>query len=337
MSTQSVASFVPADGAGRWTKGLLLATLVLSVVGIVSGLLQLELLSRAATGGISQAEAAANDSRQQLIGVLQLLLYVGTVVAFLIWFHRVHKNLPDLGGRELKYTPGWAVGGFFVPFLNLVRPLQVMREVWLGSDPSGLERDIASGGPSIRNQLGTPALIGWWWALFLISGFLGNIAMRMGFGQNQTLDQLQDLTALLVFSDVINIPSALVAIRLVGRITGWQAERGDRIRSAIPPPLPAPSTVQTTEPDGGHEAPAPQAAVNTPLAEPPRNEDEAPTGLGFPIVLMLIPTGITQIAGLIVGIMRACRRPRGQQAGAIGTVIAVFVGVLVFWGIMTMH
>ena len=41
---------------------MLVATLVLSVAGIVSGFLQIELLSRAATG-ISDAEAAANDAR----------------------------------------------------------------------------------------------------------------------------------------------------------------------------------------------------------------------------------------------------------------------------------
>lgn len=230
MNTQSVIPFVPADGAALWTKGLLLGTLVLSVVGVISGLLEIDLLSRAASGGISDAEAAANDARQQLIGVLQLLVYFATAVAFLAWFHRVHKNLPCLGGRGLKYSPGWAVGGFFVPFLNLVRPLQVMREVWHGSDPSGLERDTASSGPSIRNQLGTPALMGWWWALFLIANFLGNIIIRMSFSENQTLDELQTLSGVLVFSDILDVPAVLVAVRLVGRITDWQARRADRIR-----------------------------------------------------------------------------------------------------------
>lgn len=225
MSIQFVSSWGPADRAARWTQGLLLAGLVLSVVGIFSGLLQIELLSRAATGGISKAEAAANDSREQLIGILQLAVYVGTVVAFLMWFYRAHKNLPALGGRELKYTPGWAVGGFFVPFLNLVRPLQVMREVWHGSDPAGAERDRAPDGPSIRNDLGTPALVGWWWALFLISGFLGHVLLRMTFRENPTLDDLQTLSSFQVLGNMIDIPSALIALILVGRITRWQAQR----------------------------------------------------------------------------------------------------------------
>jgi hypothetical protein len=57
MSTQTVGRFVSPDGAARWTKGLLLATMVLSIVAIGSGLLQIEQLSRAASGGISDAEA----------------------------------------------------------------------------------------------------------------------------------------------------------------------------------------------------------------------------------------------------------------------------------------
>lgn len=230
MSTQSVQLFAPADGAARWVKGLLVATLLLSIVAVVSGFLQAELVSRVATRGVSDAEAAASDSRQQLIGVLQVVVFIGTAVAFLIWFQRTHKNLPSLGGRELKYTPGWAVGGFFVPFLNLVRPLQTMREVWHGSDPSRLERDTASDGPSVRNRLGTPPLVGWWWALFLVSGFLGQITARMASAPNQTLDQLQTLTGLSILSDVLEVPSTLVTLRLVGRITAWQAERAERVR-----------------------------------------------------------------------------------------------------------
>ena len=248
MTTHSVVPFSSPDSPGRWTKGLLVATLVLSVVGIVSGLLQIELLSRATSGGISDAEAAANDSRQQVIGVLQFLLVLGTAVAFLTWLHRMHKNLPALGGRELKYTPGWAVGGFFVPFLNLVRPLQVMREVWHGSDPAGLERDDASGGPATRNQLGTPPLVGWWWALFLITSVLGNITARMAFAPNQTLDQLQAVSGLLVFSDLLEVPSVLVAIRLVGRLTSWQTERAElcRQRGTQSPTAPAASAPSAT-------------------------------------------------------------------------------------------
>jgi hypothetical protein len=223
---------VSAVRRAKWTKGLLLATLVLSVAGAFSSLLQMGLLARAASGGISEVDAAANDARQQVVGVLQVVLHLATAVAFLAWFHRAHKNLTALGGRDLKYTPRWAVGGFLIPFLNLVRPLQVMREVWHGSDPKGLERDTGTSGPALRNKLGTPALVGAWWTLFLISGLLGNLIMRMSFAENPTLDQLRTLTGLMVFSDLLDVPAAILAVVLVGRVTRWQAQRAERVRQA---------------------------------------------------------------------------------------------------------
>lgn len=237
MTIPCAAPFACTERAAQWTKGLLLANIVISVVSIISGILQLELISQATIEGISDAEAASNDSRQQLIGILQFILFIGTSIAFLIWFYNVHNNLSALGSRELKYTPGWAVGGFFVPFLNCVRPLQVMREVWHGSNPSGLALDESPGGPAIRNQLRTPTLVGWWWVLFLLSNFVSYIIMRLGFrihfSQNQTLEQFQALSGFFVISDLLEIPSALVAILLVSRIMSWQSQRIELIRQRV--------------------------------------------------------------------------------------------------------
>ena len=120
------------------------------------------------------------------------------------------------------------MGGFFVPFLNLVRPLQVMREVWHGSNPSGAD-DGSSGGMCLRTDGGTPGIIGCWWALFLALHVLGNIATRMALRPNIGLDQLQELIALVVLSNALDLPCALLALRLVERITRWQAERKERI------------------------------------------------------------------------------------------------------------
>jgi len=231
---RTVSPFSNPAGAAQWVKGFLTASLVLAALAAVSGLFQMELISRAGTTGITVAEAAANDARQQLVGVVQLGLWVATGVAFFVWFHRVHRNLPALGGRGLKYTPGWAVGWFFVPFLNFVRPPQVMSEVWHGSNPEGLERDESAEGPSLRNRLGTPPLVGWWWALFLGSNLIGNFAARVLLEPSPTLGQLQLMSGLMVLSEVLDIPGALVAIGLITRITGWQAERNGRVRDRTP-------------------------------------------------------------------------------------------------------
>src|SRR6266571_8305121 len=123
--------FVSAASQARWTVGLLIAGICLDVVATVSGSLQVSLVNRVLSGEtITTAEAASNDSRQQLIGVFQIILYVATAVVFLMWLSRSYRNLSALSSSPRAYSPGWAVGSFFVPFLNLVRPLQIVRELW---------------------------------------------------------------------------------------------------------------------------------------------------------------------------------------------------------------
>lgn len=224
MPTSSVVPFSSPDRIAGWTRRLLAAGLVMSVVGAFSSLFQLELLSHAAQG-ISPADAAANDSRQQWIGILQTTLLITTGVVFLVWIHRSYRNLPALGARELRFTPGWAMGGFFVPFLNVVRPPQVVREIWHASDPSGLERDLSADGPMLRKDAGMPPLVLAWWTLVLVDSFVGNVATRMAFAPDPSLADVRVMTIVLVLSDVTGVISAIPAFRLVGQIATWQDER----------------------------------------------------------------------------------------------------------------
>lgn len=109
-----------------------------------------------------------------------------------------------------------------------------MSEVWHGSNPEGLERDESAEGPSLRNRLGTPPLVGWWWALFLGPNLIGDLATREMLAPSPTLGQLQFGSGLFVLSDALHIPGALVAIHVIARITGWQAERNGRVRERAP-------------------------------------------------------------------------------------------------------
>jgi len=233
--------FSSPEPAGTWAKRLLVGSLILAGVAVISGVLQVELLSRVAAGSnYTMEEVTRNDARQGMIGIFQVLLWIGTAMAFLIWFHRVNKNLPSLGQTGLLFTPGWAVGFFFVPLFNLVRPFQAMRAVWHGSDPGRSGFDFAPHKTDFGSQLGTPSLVAWWWGLFLISNFVGNAAGRLFISQ-QTPAELLLGSRLMVLSDLIDIPSALVAIRLVGRLTGWQVEKEKLIRQQGPQVATAPS------------------------------------------------------------------------------------------------
>jgi len=215
----SSPKFISGHSRAQWVIVFLAITIILGIVAIVSDYLQIDLTSRVMEGQtITEAELSSNDNRQQLIGILQFWTLVATGILFLMWIYRSHRNLPALGARYLKYTPGWAVGGFFVPLLNLIRPFQVMREIWKASDP----KVEITNGSSWESAPSSP-LVGWWWGLFLISGFVGFIGV--GMMQEESINELYTGTWFILYSDVIDIISALVTIYLIKTIDQRQEEK----------------------------------------------------------------------------------------------------------------
>jgi hypothetical protein len=172
-----------------------------------------------------------------LFAFLQLPLYILTVIFFLIWMHRSYKNLDPLGARHLEHTPGWAVGYWFIPIFNLFRPLQVVREMWNESDP---DADPELG--FLSSSAGTPALLGIWWALWLLSNITGNISARLDMTAKDESNAAFS-TAIYGVASIVSMFAAIAAIQVVNGITARQQERFERIGRANfqsePPPPPA--------------------------------------------------------------------------------------------------
>ncbi len=215
----------PLRKRGGIVSFLLVAILVVTPPAVISNIMLLRYLQDIAAGGpVDEARAEFIDTVQAILGLAQLVLFVSCAIAFLMWIHRAHKNLKAAGIVGLEYTPGWAVGGFFVPFLNLVRPFQVMKEIWAGS-----EYLSADPRPKIWRSVPPSPLVGWWWALFLVTSFLGNASGRLML----RADELGELIAagwVTLFSDLADIPSSILAILVVRRVTGFQEDA--RTRSA---------------------------------------------------------------------------------------------------------
>lgn len=123
-------TFREIDGPTKFLKVLLGLGVVMAVVSLFSSVMQAELLSR---GSFTEAEGQSNDSREQIIELFQLALYLFTVVIFGRWIVRANKNVRAFGADGLRITPGWAVGYFFVPIINLWRPYQAMKDLWRAS------------------------------------------------------------------------------------------------------------------------------------------------------------------------------------------------------------
>jgi hypothetical protein len=98
--------------------------------------------------------------------------------------------------------------------MSLWKPFQVMREIWQ-----------ASAQPANWQAVPTPSLIGWWWAVYIINLFLGQIAFRMA-GSADGLDSAIAASTVTFASDLSSIVQDVLAFFLITRIAAhqtWQA------------------------------------------------------------------------------------------------------------------
>jgi hypothetical protein len=152
-----------------------------------------------------------------VLGVVLLIVYLVVVIFWLMWVHRTYRNLPALGAVGLNYTPGWAVGYHFIPILNLFRPLQVMRETWRASD-------VRYSRGTDWQVLNVPALLGWWWAMHLISAIVNQISFRV-YQRSEDAEVLLAVAWVDLFMLGFDILLLLVEIGLVRRLTNLQEQR----------------------------------------------------------------------------------------------------------------
>jgi hypothetical protein len=216
----SQRAFRPAGGLGLAVKILLAVNLLLSVTVLGSEYMQYNLAIRLiAREDVAQVELVSNDARQAALGIIHLPLYIATVVVFVVWFYRAHANLETLGARDLTYTSGWAAGCWFVPFLNLVRPLQIAQEIWRHSDPSGMAGNSTCPGTS-----GNSALVGFWWAMWITTNVISNISIRMAWSVN-TPETLKSASVLGMFAEITAVIATVLALAVVSGIDARQAAR----------------------------------------------------------------------------------------------------------------
>jgi hypothetical protein len=205
--------YEPLRKPAAWAVAALAATAILDLVAAVADWDRYRLLGRIAAGkAVTLAEADASDRLNGVIGIVQLALFVLTAILFIRWFRRAYRNVEPLGG-DPRFSEGWAVGAWFVPILNLWRPKQIANDIWRESGPEPTER--------------VPALLTFWWGLFLLGSWIDQLAARLGFG-GDSAGELQDATGAYLAGDSLDLVAAALAILVVRRLTARQQELARR-------------------------------------------------------------------------------------------------------------
>jgi len=206
------------SGRAQWTRWLLGLAVAANMGSLLVLGLQRSMLDRG-FGGFTLAEWESSRAHVNDMASVDLLVAIGTGIVFLCWLHLCYRNLRALAVDDPPYTPGWAVGSWFIPVLNLFRPYQVVAGLWRTTAVPGTEGDDWRRRPA-------SGLVAVWWLTFLAGGALSQFA---SVGGTSTFADVKREGAILFVSHLLYVASAALAFRLVGALS----QREDALASRL--------------------------------------------------------------------------------------------------------
>ncbi|MDP3156580.1 MAG: DUF4328 domain-containing protein [Archangium sp.] len=96
-----------------------------------------------------------------LVALLYLVVFITTIVLVCMWFHLATRHALARGASMEVETPAAAVGSWFIPFVNLARPFNLVRRML---DSAGLDAGAVSA----------------WQVLWITGNITANISSRVG-------------------------------------------------------------------------------------------------------------------------------------------------------------
>ncbi|OFY82476.1 MAG: hypothetical protein A3F72_00175 [Bacteroidetes bacterium RIFCSPLOWO2_12_FULL_35_15] len=187
----------------------------MSIISLYSDYLQYQLLNSAEAGiPISEDYANSNDTRQRIIGIVSIIVAIASIIIFIMWFYRAYKNLHALKIPSLNHTPGWAIGAWFVPILNLGRPYVIMREIWDETQYFVLDKNE-------KQNVSSNSIVGWWWGLWLLHNFSGRIYARIASGAT-TIAELKTSTGVAIIIELIEMVTMIVTLMMLNRMFDYE-------------------------------------------------------------------------------------------------------------------
>ena len=225
MPSPPAAGWAPAQPGGhgatsqyRSVQGLSTALMwVLIVVAVAAAgtalvrVARIDAINRFLDTGSLSAYRDYKDAHDAVGSVMSILsiLNLAVFILFVIYLFRAVKNTELWNATKERWTPGWAIGGWFIPLANFVIPFLVVLETWRRSDP-----DVRAGAKA-RASTG---LLWCWWLAFTI----GYVLIQVDPYNEPTFDEVKTRDGFGIAGAVLLIAAAVLMIMVVRRLAKWQ-------------------------------------------------------------------------------------------------------------------
>lgn len=200
VAPPSIGGVAPTHDLGKWT------VVMFRVAAGISAFLVVAYLAAIGRGDWIGLLALWNGEVSGPVDVLIMLQSLAAMVLFLVWLYRATANLQLAQASPLAVSPGWAIGSFFVPFVNLYAPLK------------GLQQ--------LRSQVGGPtesAVNTWWW---LFAGALTCTILALIFLSDAAgAGDMEDFAVLVVISEALFAAAALAGAQCIQQLNDAMGDK----------------------------------------------------------------------------------------------------------------
>jgi hypothetical protein len=183
----------------------------------------LELQKQLSGSGGDAGQLATIAATLRIAQGMQIAVFAITAVFFLAWLFRLRINVRALGVRKLEFSRRWSLLGFFVPVLNVVRPYQVIAEVWRASDPSVLD-------PFEWKSVEAPQILALWWGTFVIAVTLELTAFGFHLTAGEPGFKSVVASSVAIVANLAAAVCASIGFFLVNRLTATQIAKRERLQ-----------------------------------------------------------------------------------------------------------
>ena len=217
-TTHASVSFQDQSRVTRWLVYFLYAYIATHIIFTISSIAQYQLLSDFKLGiyssqALAVAAGESNDQRHRAISWLSLIVTLPTYILYLVWVYRANSTVRAFGAKNMRFTPGWSVGWYFIPVFWLWRPYQAMKEIWM-----------ASKNPSSWANEKCDAIVLWWWLCLVFSTFLSWAVIKAMIALNATseIGALMHYAFLTSIDGSVDVFLGIIFLILVKRIYEMQ-------------------------------------------------------------------------------------------------------------------
>ncbi|HZG03991.1 MAG TPA: DUF4328 domain-containing protein [Streptomyces sp.] len=213
-----------ARGLSLWLCAALSALLLCTLVQfgldvrLYNELEALSVSSFYSYGGDFDYESLKTTS--DVMAALTTLFSLPVVVLWLVWFWRVRMNAEAFAPGGVRYDPAWAILSWLVPVVWFFMPKQIINDICDRSDPGA-----SPAGWYGPRQSSNRGLLNGWWTLWLIGMVGGLLFSWENWYEATSVEDAEGTVALAILLDLLAVPSTVLAILVVLRLTSLQEDR----------------------------------------------------------------------------------------------------------------